>query len=69
MQVKVGDLVRTKRRILVGDGEINPSDVGIVLSVFVPTVQLAQGTAEVAYPVIGHVSLMWKEMEIISESK
>jgi len=68
--VKVGDLVRTKKCIEVGaQGSVSPSDVGVVLSVFEPTVQFAQGTAEVVYPVIGQVSLMWKELEVLSEGR
>jgi len=68
--VKVGDLVRTTRRVTVGaQTTIMPSDIGLVLRVWDPTVQDPQGTVIVAYPRHRHVTLMWKELEVLSEGR
>jgi|TARA_Y100001938_G_C7789065_1_gene281630 hypothetical protein len=76
MQVKVGDLVRPTKRINFGtpftskrNVEVEPTDVGLVLQVWEPTIQYPEGAAEIRFSGNREATLMWKEIEIISESR
>ena len=68
--MKVGDLVRPKHRISVGAQQrVEPSDLGLVLQVWEPTIQYPEGCAEIRFSGDREVTLMWKEIEVLSEGR
>ena len=70
MQVGVGDLVRPRHRVSFGvQLSVDPSDVGLVLQVWEPTIRNPYGAAEVRFSGNREASLMWKELEVISKGR
>ena len=67
--MRVGNLVRTVKRIhLTHDHVIDPSEIGIIVQVWEPTIQYPRGAAEIRYSGDA-VTLFWEELEVLSEGR
>ena len=49
--------------------DIEPTDVGLVLQVWEPTIQYPEGAAEIKFSEGRKATLMWKEIVIVSEGR
>ena len=49
--------------------DIEPTDVGLVLQVWEPTIQYPEGAAEIKFSGSRKATLMWKEIVIVSEGR
>lgn len=63
-RINFGTPFTSKRNV-----EVEPTDVGLVLQVWEPTIQYPEGAVEIRFSGNREATLMWKEIEIISESR
>ena len=63
-RINFGTPFTSKRNV-----EVEPTDVGLVLQVWEPTIQYPEGAAGIRFSGNREATLMWKEIVIVSEGR